>query len=51
MKHGVESTAPTLLAGFMVLLSIQDLFNETEIDVGQLANLPQFGIGLFRDAE
>ena len=39
MKHGVESTAPALLAGFMVLLSIEDLLNETDIDIGTLAKV------------
>ena len=39
MKHGVDSTAPALLAGFMVLLPIQDLLNETDIDIGQLAKI------------
>ena len=39
MKYGVESTAPALLAGYMVLLPIQDLLNETDVDIGQLAKI------------
>lgn len=36
MKHGHPSTAPALLAGYMALLAMMDLLNETDIDIGQL---------------
>lgn len=39
MKHGVESTAPALLAGYMALLPLNDLLNETDIDIGELKNI------------
>lgn len=39
MKHGCVSTAPALLAGYMVLLSIHDLLTETDIDIGQLERM------------
>lgn len=41
MKHGVKSTAPALLAGFMVLLSIQDLLRQNNFDIGQLEKIAQ----------
>ena len=41
MKNGVESTAPALLAGFMVLLSIHDLLTQNDIDIGQLQRIAQ----------
>jgi hypothetical protein len=39
MKYGVVSTAPALLAGYMILLSINDLLTETDIDLGQLKRI------------
>jgi len=39
MKYGKISTAPALLAGFMVLLSVTDLLNQTDIDIGKLKRL------------
>ena len=39
MKHGCVSTPPALLAGYMVLLAIQDLLTETDIDIGQLERI------------
>jgi hypothetical protein len=36
MKHGIKSTAPALVAGFMVLLSIQDLLTQNDVDIGPL---------------
>jgi hypothetical protein len=44
MKHGGESTAQALLAGFMVLLSIQDLLTQNDIDIGQLERIAQAAI-------
>lgn len=39
MKHGRPTTAPALLAGYMALLAIMDLLNETDIDIGQLKSI------------
>lgn len=39
MKHGCDSTAPALLAGYMVWLSIHDLLTNTDIDIGQLERM------------
>ena len=39
MKYGCISTAPALLAGFMVLLSVTDLLTQTDIDVGKLKQI------------
>jgi len=39
MKYGVESTPPALLAGYMVLLSITDLLESPDIDIGQLKKM------------
>jgi hypothetical protein len=39
MKHGCLSTAPALLAGYMALLSLNDLLTETDIDIGQLKRI------------
>ena len=39
MKYGCVSTAPALLAGYMILLSINDLLTETDIDIGQLKRI------------
>jgi len=39
MKYGVVSTAPALLAGYMILLSTNDLPTETAIDIGQLKRI------------
>lgn len=39
MEYGRVSTAPALLAGFMSLLSINDLLTQTDIDIGQLKRI------------
>ncbi len=39
MKHGCLSTAPALLAGFMVLLSVTDLLTQDDIDIGKLKRI------------
>ncbi len=39
MKYGVESTPPALLAGYMVLLSMTDLLESPDIDIGQLKRM------------
>jgi hypothetical protein len=39
MKRGRTSTAPALLAGFMVLLSLNDLLNHTDFDLKQLQRI------------
>lgn len=39
MKYGVESTAPALLAGFMVLLSVTDLLESPDVDIGELKRM------------
>jgi hypothetical protein len=39
MKYGVVSTAPALLAGYMSLLSINDLLTQTDVDVGELKRI------------
>ena len=39
MKYGVESTPPALLAGFMVLLSVTDILESTDIDIGTLKRI------------
>ena len=39
MKHGVASTPPALLAGYMHLLSINDLLTQTDVDVGELMKI------------
>lgn len=36
MKYGVESTPPALLAGLMVLLSVTDVLESPDIDIGTL---------------
>jgi len=39
MKYGCVSTAPALLAGYMTLLSINDLLTQTDVDIGQLKRI------------
>lgn len=39
MEYGRVSTAPALLAGYMSLLSINDLLTQTDIDIGQLKRI------------
>ncbi|MFH1268855.1 MAG: transposase [Planctomycetota bacterium] len=39
MKHGVRWTAPALLAGYMVLLSITDLLEHTDYDLQEITAL------------
>ncbi|MCM2375168.1 IS4 family transposase [Aporhodopirellula aestuarii] len=39
MKYGVESTPPALLAGYMILLSMTDLLESPDIDIGQLKQI------------
>lgn len=39
MKRGVKSTAPALLAGYMVLLSMTDLLESNEVDIGELKQM------------
>lgn len=39
MKHGCVSTAPALLAGYMILLSLNDLLTQTDVDIGQLKRI------------
>jgi hypothetical protein len=39
MKYGCISTAPALLAGYMILLSINDLLTQTDVDIGQLKRI------------
>lgn len=39
MKYGCISTAPALLAGFMVLLSVTDLLTQSDIDIGKLKRI------------
>ena len=48
MKYGVESTPPALLAGFMALLSLTDVLESPDVDIGKLkriaANALPFGL-------
>lgn len=39
MKYGVESTPPALLAGMMVLLSVTDVLESPDIDIGTLKRI------------
>ena len=39
MKHGRLATAPALLAGYMALLSINDLLTQTDIDIGKIKRI------------
>lgn len=39
MKYGVESTPPALLAGYMVLLSMTDLLESPDVDIGELKRI------------
>jgi len=39
MEYGRLSTTPALLAGYMSLLSVADLLNQTDIDIGQLKRI------------
>lgn len=39
MKYGVESTPPALLNGFMILLSVTDLLESPDVDIGQLKKI------------
>lgn len=39
MKYGVESTPPALLAGYLVLLSMTDLLNSPDVDIGQIKQI------------
>lgn len=39
MKRGVKSTAPALLAGYMVLISMTDLLESNEVDIGELKQM------------
>lgn len=39
MKYGVKSTPPALLAGFMVLLSLTDVLESPDVDIGKLKRL------------
>ena len=39
MKRHVEATAPALLAGYMVLLSVTDVLTSPDVDVGKLKRL------------
>jgi hypothetical protein len=39
MKSGRASTAPALLAGYMVLLSLNDVLNHTDVDLKKLLRL------------
>jgi hypothetical protein len=44
MKRGRAVTAPALLAGFMVLLSLNDLLNHTDFDLKQLQSIASKGL-------
>lgn len=44
MKYGCVSTAPALLAGYMILLSMTDLLTQTDIDIGQLKRIAEHTI-------
>ncbi|WP_436299114.1 transposase [Stieleria mannarensis] len=39
MKYGVESTPPALLAGMMVLLSVTDILESPDVDIGTLKRI------------
>lgn len=39
MKHRVASTAPALLAGYLVLLAVTDLLEHTDYDLQKLKTL------------
>lgn len=39
MKYGVESTPPALLAGLMVLLSVTDILESPDVDIGKLKRI------------
>ncbi len=39
MRHGCTSTAPALLAGYMALLSLNDLLNHTDLDLNKLRRI------------
>ena len=39
MKYGHSATAPALLAGYMKLLSINDLLTQTDIDIGKIKRI------------
>lgn len=39
MKHGVRSTTPALLAGYLVLLSVTDLLDNTDYDLRTIKTL------------
>ena len=39
MKHGVESTSPALLAGYMVLLAMTDNHESPDLDLGELKRI------------
>jgi hypothetical protein len=39
MKYGVLATAPALLAGYMTLLSINDLLTSTDVDIGKIKRM------------
>jgi hypothetical protein len=39
MKWGVKSTMPALLAGYMILLSVTDLLESPDVDIGQLKQI------------
>ena len=44
MKYGVESTPPALLAGFMVLLSLTDILEATDVDIGKLKRIAKVAL-------
>ena len=39
MKYGCVSTAAALLAGYMTLLSINDVLSQADVDIGQLKRI------------
>lgn len=39
MKYGVKSTPPALLAGYMVLLSLTDVLESPDVDIGKLKRM------------
>jgi hypothetical protein len=46
MKYGVLSTAPALLAGYMSLLSVNDLLTQTDVDIGELKRIARKTLSL-----
>ncbi|WP_166831888.1 hypothetical protein [Thalassoroseus pseudoceratinae] len=46
MKSGRPATAPALLAGYVVLLAMHDLFSQTDFDIHQLQQLANQALSL-----